>query len=620
MASQPVMKISEAQLVSRIAEILKAFPEIAKKLPAAATERKYWATAFHRNVETKRLLATYQELPLFTCLAPKGSSRAAWMKMLEPQYSIRSHVELPGRTLDMVKNGVPETLGHVGSFLHQVVAAAERKPCKRRPIKRWRDAYGPNEVVQRVRPTESFGYLPNPHRGTTTFQQFQGDEPYRGWQTSDTHGPTVFTHVKTVEDNLKYIPRTTLTYCRWPWRWLEPQKGKFNWQVIDETLRTAHERGQTVQMRFQPYTRAFEFSDEPTDVKRHPPERTVDVPDWLWDAGVRWVAQGVYARHEPDSNDPRYIKHFGEFIQAFGRRYDGHPDLESIDVAYAGFWGESGGNSTPKTAAKLLDIYLRSFKKTQLLSMLGTPGCSYAEKKTRNTKQHVGWRADCFGDLRAVDVPDVPRHLCFNHTYDAYPKEIERCGLKERWKTAPVTMETCGNVATWFMTGHDLDFIVEQGYRYHMSVFMPKNAFMPMEWMEKLEEFDRKIGYRFVLRQLWTHLEMKPGKAAPFQFFIENVGCAPIYRNYPLALRFRQGKTVKVVKLKEDIRGWLPGQRWFEEKIVLPNGFKKGEVKVDLAILDVAGGAVGEGKPRVWFAIEGERVDGWHALTSVDAV
>lgn len=610
----PIMRISEPQVITRILQILKAFPEIAGNLPAGSAQAGYWRRAFHQNERAERLLTVFRELPLFTCLAPRAATRAAWLKVLEPQHGIRSHIELPGQSIDIVKNGVPMPVSTLASFLQQVISTAEKKPVKRKPIRRWRDQYGPHEKIQRVRPTESNAYLPNPHRGTTTFQQFQGDEPYRGWGTSDTHGPSEFTHTRSVQDNLKYIPRTTLTYCRWPWRWLEPQKGKFNWKIIDETLRTAHERGQTVQIRFQPYTRAFSYADEPIKARRHPPERSVNVPDWYWDTGAKWINQGVYAANEPDSNDPKYIEHFGNFIRAFGKRYDGHPDLESIDVAYAGFWGESGGNSTPKTAAKLIKIYLQSFKKTQLLSMLGTAGCVHAEKVTRNTRQHVGWRADCFGDLRWVDVPEVPRHACFNHTLDSYPKSIERCGVKERWKTAPVTMETCGNVTTWYMSGHNLDFIIDQGYKYHMSVFMPKNSFMPAEWMPKLEEFDKKIGYRFVLRQAYFPLEMKAQQAGGFQFFMENVGCAPIYRDYPLALRFRQGKLAKIVRLKEDIRGWLPGQRWFEEKIKLPAGFKKGEIKVDLAIVDSTN------KPKVWFAIEGNLVDGWFPLSSVDLV
>jgi hypothetical protein len=31
-------------------------------------------------------------------------------------------------------------------------------------------------------------------------------------------------------------------------------------------------------------------------------------------------------------------------IKALGQRYDGHPDLESVDVSIIGFWGEGDGS------------------------------------------------------------------------------------------------------------------------------------------------------------------------------------------------------------------------------------------------------------------------------------
>jgi hypothetical protein len=148
-----------------------------------------------------------------------------------------------------------------------------------------------------------------------------------------------------------------------------------------------------------------------------------------------------------------------------------------------------------------------------------------------------------------------------------------------------------------------------------MSVFMPKNVFFPDAWADKLAEFDKKIGYRFALRQLLLLLESKPGAKMNLEWFIDNVGCAPIYRPYTLALRFRQeGSRPRIIHLKQDIRTWTPGHNWFQEKITIPTGLKKGEAKLDLAIVD------DKDKPRVWFAIESRTEDGWHPLTSMDIV
>ncbi|MBE3123720.1 MAG: DUF4832 domain-containing protein [Planctomycetes bacterium] len=583
------------EVIVRILDLMAAIPEAAEGLPDVCRTKEYWQGRFGRNDATRRLMEMLREMPAFTNHAPAAGDAAGWRALMAKDFA--------GPEAACPKQAA--------MILRHIAKTVITKPFVEPPVTYWRQRFGPEEVIQRVRPTETDEWLPNPHRGTATFQRFQGDDTYASWITSDTHGPVDFDAEAPVRGNQKYIPRTTLSYCRWPWRWLEPQKGQCRWELVEQALATAKARGQTLQVRFQPYTRRVDYGVEPCQAERYPPESSVNVPDWYWDTGAPWIAKGAYAPNEPDSNHPLYLKHFGDFIKAFACQFDGHPDLESVDMAYAGFWGESGGNSTPATARKLIDIYLRRFRKTPLLSMLGTPGCKYAATKTRPTRRHVGWRADCFGDLRRRAGGGVPAALSWNHTFDAYPEAIAR-QVKDAWMTAPVTMETCGNVATWFLDGYDLDTIIREGFRYHMSVFMPKSVFFPAAMRERLEAFDRTIGYRFVLRQLKLPLESKPGKQIRLQFFIDNVGCAPIYRPYQLALRFRQGGVQKVVRLKADIRTWLPGHTWFEEAIAVPRGLRKGEAKLDLAIVG------DDGHPRVWLAIEEKNADGWHPMTSID--
>jgi hypothetical protein len=457
--------------------------------------------------------------------------------------------------------------------------------------KRWRDLFHKDETIQRVRPKESHAYLPNPHRGTTTFQRFNGDPLYPGLMWDDSKGPITFA---TFDGNLKNpnYPDTTLSYCRWLWSVLEPKKGKYRWDIIDGTLDAARVRGQTVQMRIQPYIGA-------------------DLPAWFYDeAGGKIDPKADPERKEPDHNHPAYLKHFGDVIRAFARRYDGHPGLESFDIAYGGACGECGGNTTPATAKKLVDVYIKAFKKTQLVSMLGTFGCAYASKFKK-----IGWRADCYGDLRAEGKGYIPDGLTWNHMFDAYPKEIDENGVADIWKTAPVTMETCWTVGYWESKGWDVDWILEQGLKYHTTVFMPKSSFIPDRWREKIDAWDRRLGYRFVLRQFNLPLESKPGAKIPFWFWVENIGVAPLYRPYVLALRFRQGRNAFISKIRTDIRTWLPGDSVLGDTVAFPKELKRGEVDVDIAIVDEK-----SLKPRVLLAIQERLEDGWHPLAKMDVV
>jgi hypothetical protein len=478
----------------------------------------------------------------------------------------------------------------------------------------WRRQFGPGAVIQRVRPKESFANLGNPHKGTTTFQRFNGDPLYEGNRWNDRVAPLEFRPFDGNLANPRY-PDTTIAYCRWIWSVMEPEKGRYRWDIIDGALETARARGQTLQVRMQPYA-----SD--------------DLPQWFWEVGgVRQRKPTEYKFREPDINHPLYIKHWTEFIRAFGQRYDGHADLESFDIAYGGPWGEGGGNSTAETAKKVVDAYLRSFRRTQLVSMIGTHGCAYAAtRKNRRT----GWRADCYGDVRMNAERLVPQGQRWCHMYDAYPKEVAKGGIAEAWRRGPVTLETCWTVGHWFEQGWDLDWIIEQGYKYHLSVFMPKSCYVPEEWMPRIEEFNRRMGYRFVLRQMILPIEVRAGRPMKVEVFVDNVGCAPIYRRYRWAYRFRQNGREEVVCSRQDIREWMPGHTWFEERVAAPGWLRTGAAKVEVGIVEWQGQAPAEQRgfgaeaseatsscptrPRVKLAAEGVREDGWYPVAFVEVV
>jgi len=213
------------------------------------------------------------------------------------------------------------------------------------------------------------------------------------------------------------------------------------------------------------------------------------------------------------------------------------------------------------------------------------------------------------------DHPDVPSGLNWNHMYETYPREIVQCGVEDAWKTAPITLETCWTVGYWYNKGWDIDFILAWGLRNHATVFMPKSCYIPREWRDKVEAFNRRLGYRFVLRQVTMPLEAKPGGTATFDVYLDNLGVAPIYRDYKLAVRFTQRDVVEIVHFKQDIRTWLPGQVWFSEDLPFPKTLGPGVVKLDLAIVEAR-----TDKPIVRLAVKEIDKDGWHPLRYLDVL
>ena len=142
---------------------------------------------------------------------------------------------------------------------------------------------------------------------------------------------------------------------------------------------------------------------------------------------------------------------------------------------------------------------------------------------------------------------------------------------------------------------------------------MPRNLTMPDKFREAVMAFVRSLGYRFVLRQVCWERRVRPDDLFTCEMWIENIGVAPIYHRYLLALRLTQGQRCALVVLPPDIHTWLPGDAWICEQVRLPSGFVRGEVSMDVALIDPA-----TQQPRVRFAIEGTGKDGWHPLGTIE--
>lgn len=458
-----------------------------------------------------------------------------------------------------------------------------------------------------VRPAEIDEVLLNPGKGFMTFQRFNGDTAnvlnnccgdFREGFPFPVNRNAVGEPVN--ED----YPETTIAYFRFYWRYIEPEKGEYRWEIIDKALETAHERGQTLMLSVMPYgSEGDEENDVPDWYRDIVGERT----DWKYDNPVnKWLV---------DAEDPRYVKHYGGLIRELGRRYDGHPDLESVDARIVGAWGEGGGTEilTKETSRALMDTYLESFNKTPIISMLhGRESVKYARSQAK-----IGWRQDCLGDLGFwAEEQDG-----WSHMYDYYPRVITDYGMKDAWKYAPVTFEICGVFRSWKeREGYDLDdvnYIFDQALKWHMSSYNAKSSPVPEEWKPAVNEWIKKMGYRFVLRRFSYPGSVKPNSKLAFTSWWENKGVSPIYRKYPLALRLRNEDSNIVLLTDADVRNWMPGDNLYDGAVFVPGEFPNGEYWLELALVEPLDSPGEPVKPAVKLAIEGRTDDGWYRLGKI---
>ena len=477
-------------------------------------------------------------------------------------------------------------------------------------------AYAQTEPPTKVTvyPKEIYDVLNNPGIGFTTFQRFNGDElnQGRGW----TEGLPIEYQDFNGDLTNKNHPQTTIAYFRVNWKFLEPEMRQYNWPMIDKALRTAAERGQTLMLRVSPY----ELSADK------------DVPDWYRKmAGPeKPTIGGKNWRIDPE--DPRYLEYFGGFIKAFGQRYDGHPDLESVDISFIGPWGEGSGTHlmSDKTRIGLINAYLDNFKKTPLhfqplngdapdpgLLVKGTDiAASWIDGRNNGTgpqMRYVGYRLDCLGDMST----SMWREQGWSHMRDIYPRDIAKSGLGDAWKKTPITMEICGTFLTW-LERHQLDeevveWIFNEGLKWHLSSFNAKSSPVPEVWSPMVDKWLNRMGYRFVVRKFEYPSYVHRQGQLPFTSLWENIGVAPIYKDYKFAVRLRNEQKTLILPTGADMRDWLPGDIQYDENLYIPFDVPLGKYRLEIAVVSPV-----SFEPRVKLAIEGKTDDGWYSIGEIE--
>jgi hypothetical protein len=434
-----------------------------------------------------------------------------------------------------------------------------------------------------VRPREIQDVLVNPGMGIQTFQRFAGQALNTGLQWSE-EGPLAraATAAKAAE-----FPGSSIAYCRWFWATLEPVKGQVRWEILDSALAEARAHGQTLAIRLMPYDEG------------HP------LPEWYRTSGARRANKATDKDGkiwQPDFADPLYLEHWGALVAEAGRRYDGHPYLESVDISSVGYWGEGWSPYMPafEHQRALIDIYLTAFPRTPLLMNFDEP-----QALKYGTDHGAGWRLDCLGDMRMAsnDRYFEPEML------DVYPQQIVRTGIQDVWQRSPVSLETCWVPGHWKQQGWDVDYILDQALRWHVSSLNIKSSPIPPEWKDKFDAFQRRMGYRLVLRRFEYPKEARRGTMIPVSMWWLNAGVAPPYRPFELALKLHSATTASVIRLPADVRTWLPGDAIWEGNVYVPDTLAAGDYRVRLALLDP-----GTEQPAVRLAIEGREDDGWYAL------
>ncbi|MBN1999135.1 DUF4832 domain-containing protein [candidate division KSB1 bacterium] len=417
------------------------------------------------------------------------------------------------------------------------------------------------------------------------------ENPHKGWyhHFPDNH---INKYVIADDSDLTGFPGMDHLYIRLAWAYLEPQEGRFDWELIDQYIDKWVGMGLGI---------AFRISCRETSTDRI--EQQFATPRWVLEAG----AEGGYYRSgeqtgpdgpwEPVFDDPVFLAKLENFLQAFGARYDGKSWLRYVDVGSIGDWGEGHTHFGSRALynfeqrKKHVDLYLKYFKKTQIVV---TDDFVYNIKDPEERRRMheyivdkgISYRDDSIlvdyyvGAYPATYTVRSPEY--FEAVWRRKPTvfELEHYGTVKRqgnWLGEPGgSLAEHGNDrsgADFFRGALRLLHATYIGYHGYAHEWLADNPQLTVELLNR-------CGYWYFLHSVELPETWKAGKEHIVKAKWENRGVAPAYYGYEFMLRF-EGPVAGTVSVPSGNQNWLPDDagKIYDEiyRITVPEELEPGE-------------------------------------------
>jgi len=381
------------------------------------------------------------------------------------------------------------------------------------------------------------------------------NNPHKGWcihyydNTIKNYGSRL-----APDDSLQDFPGLNDIYLRLAWSYLEPEEGKFKWEVIDSIIQRWVGWGHTI---------SFRITCKET-------EMVYATPEWVRKAGAR----GAFIEHAdldlkawaPEYDDPVFLEKLEKFHQAFAARYDGKPWVEYIDIGSIGEWGEghtaySGWKDVPvATVRKHIDLFKRCYKKAVLIISDDFIG-------QRDTDDGSDYEIYRYCLSKGLGFRDDSGNVAWYKKLGFGPSCIRSPELYSAvYRSIPVVLESdhYGDAVRLGMWGNGSGF--EKAIRETHATIIGFHYY-PREWLRENHSLAGRLanlcGYWYFPKFVLMPDTLRTGRENHIRITWENHGVAPAYKSFHASLRLvnrQTGRSFSQELIEADNKKWMPDE------------------------------------------------------------
>lgn len=305
----------------------------------------------------------------------------------------------------------------------------------------------------------------------------------------------------------------TLRYLELSWRELEPERGQYAFEAIEQKygLDSLRKAGIHLVLRF--------ICDKPKQ------SGSADVPDWLYETGAgAWYANSYGEGWSPDYSDEFFRSAHAEAIAALGEHFGQDNFVSYVELGSLGHWGEwhvyDDGKISPMPSEEIRNEYVRQY-------IAAFPNARLLMRRPFNIAAEEG--LGVYNDMTGASE-DTEEWLDWLAEGGYYGEESGALSaIPDFWLKAPVGGEFTSSTDMGEMLSAELPRTLDLIERSHMTFIGPKTA--DTAYPEGYNEVLSRLGYR--LRVSEAKLE-RGLLGAKLTLTVTNDGAAPFYWDWQM--------------------------------------------------------------------------------------